>query len=520
MRKTLWYRAVAGLLLVSVWFGTRTVGASGSSAPDAKQLIEAAATAMGGLEKLAAIRAVKFSADGHQNLLEQSERPEGPWIVSYDAVTELRDFENNRFRQEKEDKSAAIGAAGKSVVVVAGGIAAMERAGRQFPGGTAQVFETEASLALSPERLPATALAAGDLHGEADVVLQGVPHHVVGFTWRGAPVRVFLNAHTSLPTAVEIVRANPYDFFWGVWGDFSSRTSFSFWSLEPGGIHYPRQWDFERNGTPFRTLTISQIEFNPKAADTDFQITEDVKTGFARRAGQKISDLPLGRPDRPASELAPGIVQIPGLWNVALIRQEDGIVILEAPISSGYSAKVIAEAEKRFPGVKIKAAISTSDAWPHLGGAREYAARGIPLYILDVNQPIIGRLLAAPFRTEPDALSRAKGKPELRVVSGKTVVGTGPNRLELFPIRSETGERMMMVYAPEHRLLYGSDLVQPMGGGKFFMPQYLSELADATRREGLDVSRVFAMHAPVLDWKLVVGAIAEANAPKASDEKK
>jgi hypothetical protein len=31
---------------------------------------------------------------------------------------------------------------------------------------------------------------------------------------------------------------------------------------------------------------------------------------------------------------------------------------------------------ERYPGVKVKAVVTTSDAWPHLGGVREYVARG------------------------------------------------------------------------------------------------------------------------------------------------
>ena len=113
---------------------------------------------------------------------------------------------------------------------------------------------------------------------------------------------------------------------------------------------------------------------------------------------------------RPAAELAPGIIQIPGNFNVTLVKQTDGIVIIEAPISSGYSDKVIAEAKKRFPDLPVKAVISTSDSWPHIGGVREYVARNIPIYALDLNQPILDRIVAAPHHTNPDALERKVSK--------------------------------------------------------------------------------------------------------------
>lgn len=61
-------------------------------------------------------------------------------------------------------------------------------------------------------------------------------------------------------------------------------------------------------------------------------------------------------------------------------------------------------------------------------------------------------------------------------------------------------QRMMMVYAPEYHLFYGSDLVQLQPDGTFFMPQYINELISAAKRENLKVEKVFAMHAEVLPW--------------------
>jgi hypothetical protein len=74
--------------------------------------------------------------------------------------------------------------------------------------------------------------------------------------------------------------------------------------------------------------------------------------------------------------------------------------------------------------------------------------------------------------------------------------------MEIYPIRGAGGERMLMVYFPEHRLLWGSDLV--IGG---FMPQYLTELADAVRREGLVVETVAAMHQAPIPWAKVTEMI-------------
>lgn len=134
------------------------------------------------------------------------------------------------------------------------------------------------------------------------------------------------------------------------------------------------------------------------------------------------------------------------------------------------------------------------------------------LNVLDLNRPIVERLMASPHRLEPDALARKPRAPVLRAVSGKTVVGSGPNRIELYPIRSESGERMVMAYFPQHRLLYSSDLAQQLPSGEFFAPQYLSELADAVKREGLSVERLFGMHLGPTAYEKVTEAVTHATA--------
>jgi len=500
--------AVCAALLIYCCLSADKTFANNRRIDDSEKLIRAALAAMGGEERIRNVKAVKLEAVGHWNLLEQSERPEGPWIVNYDQVTELRDFAGWQIRQSSEGRSLQLEKWMGATRIVSNGVAAVQFGGQPLrPARKAQVQDSEEWLALGPERILLTALEAKDLRKAPDTVVQGVPHRVALFTWKDAECRLLINANTNLPTAVEYVRAHPFDAFWSVWGDVTTRTYFSAWSLEPGGIHYPRQWNTERNGTPYRTLTVTNLELNPTLAPDAFVIPDNIRAAFTARAGATMNDIPLGRPDKPAQEIGEGVVFIPGAWNVMIVRQTDGIVIVEAPISSGYSEKVISEAQKRFPGLPVKAVISTSDSFPHIGGLREYAARRIPIFALDLNKPILERLFQAPHRLSPDALSRSGRQAKFTVVSGKTVLGEGKNRLEIYPVRGETGERMLMVYMPEKKFLYASDLVIKQPDGTFFMPQYLTEVIDAARRENLSVDSVFAMHSENIKWNEVTAAV-------------
>ena len=192
---------------------------------------------------------------------------------------------------------------------------------------------------------------------------------------------------------------------------------------------------------------------------------------------------------------------------MGIVRQPDGIVIIEGPISSGYSAKVMADARQRYPGLPIKAVVTTSDSWPHIGGMREYAAKGIRIYALDHNQAILERLLAAPRKMNPDAFALSSKPARFTLVSKRTVVGTGPNRFELIPLRTVTGERQMALWFPELKMLYCSDLFQRDQKGEFFLPQTVSEMVSLVEREKLEVKAAFAMHLPMTRWEEIVAAL-------------
>jgi hypothetical protein len=490
---------------------------SGAAEDAARARVRASAEAMGGEVRLRALSGLRIQGVGHWNLLEQSERPEPPWLVLYEQVEELRDLRNRRLRQNTESRGAAGLETwqGMSMVLDAGVVAA-GRGGTLRPTSAAQLQDMEERLDFAPERVLLIALDAADLRAAPDTVLQDVPHQVVSFHHAGAAVRLYLNAHTGLPTQVERVGAHPGDLFWSVWGDVRTRLSFQSWSLEPGGLRYPRHWAWERNGQPYHSFTVTALELDPKLSDADFAIPADVRQAFEARRQATVDTTPLGHPARQPAELAPGVVHLPGRWDVALVKQDDGLVILEAPIASGYSARVLEEAAKRFPGVKVKAVVSTSDAWPHIGGLREYAARGIPVHLLDLNRPLVERLLKAPRTLTPDALAKAPRAAKLKPVGRRTVLGSGKNRLELVPARTETGERMLFVWLPEHRLLYASDLVQPMPDGAFFNVQQVAETVDVAGREKLDVARVFGMHLDATDWTALTAAVEKARAPAAA----
>ncbi|MGH9591826.1 MAG: hypothetical protein ACRD5L_01950, partial [Bryobacteraceae bacterium] len=287
--------------------------------------------AMGGEAALHAIHTISFKGVGSQNALEQSERPEGPWITNYDQGTQAYDFENGATRAENSTRGFfqlnwwdTEAWTNPSVVRTADGVSAFESRGHTAPYLATAVTEAQEALFLNPLRILLHAAVAPDVHAQPDVQLHGFAQHVIAFTWDGNPVRIFLSSYSNTITAVEITRALPSNLYFGPWGDVTTRTYFGAWNLETGGIHYPRLWYSEVNGQALGYHTITQFRINPELPADSFLIPDDVKQAFRAQGNSAIDETPFGNPKAPPKERAPGIVQVPGSWAVGEVRQDDG----------------------------------------------------------------------------------------------------------------------------------------------------------------------------------------------------
>src|SRR5579872_1821585 len=435
-----------------------------SSTNDGRTEIARAMEAMGGRARLNAITAIEYVAVGERDMVEQSERPTGPYFRDHFRIHEVRDLVGRRTRVEQTSEAyngdqwwLQQPQTPATPIVINGDVAVDETAkGPQFAGGSS-VQQNEEQFAFAPERLLTTADAATDLRRMPPVRLHGVLHHVFAFTWNGAPCTLFLNADTGLPWRITYTRAYPFHTFLSVWGDVTTSITYNMWTLEPSGVLYPRQWTYERVHLPDMHFAIVQLHLNPSLDGVTLDVPKDIYDAHHGKL-RPVDQIPLGAYGSGSPhELAPGITEYPGGWNVVFIKQRDGVVVLEAPWSPAYTQRALDAAVRRY-GLPVKAVITTSDSWPHIAGVRQAVADGIRVYALDLNQPILERLIAAPHRMRPDDLQRHPRAARFTFVSTPIIVGDGPNRLVIAPYRTATGERQMMVYFPAHRLLYISDL--------------------------------------------------------------
>jgi hypothetical protein len=509
MRCTVFFAAIACILLGTTGVAAAAAAASAADppphcAPTPRDCVALALAAMGGRERIEAVKGLGLEGIQHTLLVEQSYRQE-PFITAYARTQEKIDFATQRvlIQTHLTWPESDPGQAESDTTLVAGPEGGVYRSAKSdSPASRADIEAARYALALGPMRLLLTASGAADLHFDTAQRLRSTLHPVVSFTWQGRAVRVMINPFNHLPDAVETV-AVFYDH-WYQWGDVRQRIYWDNWQTVHG-IRYPTNEVEERNGMLWESRQVLKVDLNPSmdagALKIDAQIAQKglQSQGWERpfKAGQGVT-------------LAPGITLFPGSWNATVVKQDDGIVLLESPLSGTYMAGVIDEAKQQSPGQPLKAVLSTSDSWPHVGGVRQVVALGLPVYILDLNKPLLDRLVASPRHLHPDLLAQAARQPQWRIVSQKVQVGAGANRMELYPLRGASTERQYMVYFPEHKLLYASDTLALNADGSLYAPELMREVMEAVKRENLAVTTVFAMHQEPVPWAQVTTLVERA----------
>ena len=471
--------------------------------PDPRGLVERAVAALQRSASIRDVRAYRLTGLQHDYLLGNAERADGPWTPIYTQFTELRDGASSSFRRT----SGSLTTTGKSpevVTILTDTVVATRAGGREIGGSHAAYEDAIDRIDAAPGRALALAAASPALRHDGTVTRFGLTYDVVSFPWRNGRMRLELNRDTHLPDAVDIVRTYPDNFRWNSFGDVTMRTEYGRWSIQPSGAWWPMHERVLFNGELLRDVTIATVVFDSTTVPADsFAVSDSARVQYVANSKLNFSKFRFGARGQP-TELRPGIVRVPDQWAMTLIKQPDGVVILEAHISGRYLHDVIDEAHRRWPGAPIKAIVMSSDPWAHVGGVRDAIALGIPIYVQAGSIPFLTRLAKAPHTLEPDLLARQPRAPKLMPVSAKTVIGTGENRIELYPVGGPYGERMLMAYFPDAKLLYGADLVflnrvvtgQP---GKGYFATALVDLRNAVDREKLAVDTLFCVqnYAPI-----------------------
>jgi hypothetical protein len=476
--------------------------AAGSpQAADVHKLLADSLQAVGGQERLEAIKGMTLTATRATPINAVASNDDAPPML-FDRVTDQMDFAAKTLKETSSLNFTGLASDINSISVYTPQGGYTDSAGALAPLDPTFVYRAEDLFLVHP--LLALLSAAHDQHAalaNSDSI-SGSPCTWVAFTASGVPEKICIDDSTKLPVALEIKRDYPQDDYSFLWGTFVTRYTFTNWSIEPNGVFFPRTWREETGHGENSTIYVQSMTFSNKASAPP-KVPDDFKQAFAKTMSRTATEQAAENyGTAPPQDLGDGVYVLPGklyLRNVLLIRQADGVVVVEAPVSPENSAYVREQAAKLFPGAKIKALISTDNIWGHVAGVASYGDAGIPLYVLDRNVDLVMRLMAA---------GGAKSS-NIRSVAAKTTIGSGANAVEVIPYRTAYGAKMMAVYLPDKKLLWASDLFLPKPWQPEFQTEHLWEIRQLITREQLQVERVMGDHRPPENWAAVVKEIPE-----------
>lgn len=479
---TRWHTLVLVSLLSAVLVST-------ASGQRRRTAVDAVARAMGGRDRVLAVRTLTMLGRGSNYNLGQNAAP-------YDSlpmfeVTEFRriaDFPQRRWRQEqvRVPRFMTGNTAPQRQIVAADGQVVFD----VLPDGSSRI---------------ATNRLLSDPRNE-------LVHHPIGFL------------QTAFATSSEII-------------DAGRQRGLRYVRMNAGGKRYGILIDPVSN-LPVR---VQQIVYHPMLGDvlleTEFQDWQDfdglkLPTRLIQRVDERwtISDIRLGSVQvnaetgdlavpsaLPTAQAAAPAVTIavtepaPGVWYLAgqshhsvVIEMADHLLLVEAPQNDARTLAVIAKARTLRSEKPLRAVINTHHHFDHAGGIRAAISEGLTVITHEQSKPFFDSLALRRHSVTQDALAKKQRAPRIEGVADKRVITDGTRTVEIHHIRGNPhGKTLLMVYLPKEKMLIEADVYSPpaatlAAGATPPATPFAANLVENIDRLGLAVDTILPIHGRVV----------------------
>ena len=312
---------------------------------------------------------------------------------------------------------------------------------------------------------------------KADVEIGGRTHHVIEVSVDAQPVEVFVDTASGRLSKIRTIQNDH------IWGDVVTEVTYSDWSAPEGSrLMFPHQVEMAIDGNTLRTARRTNLVVNPDFPTEAFALPDDPRTEIDQVATQRgaVSSqyltrwhaigLPFGDQDQTsvvATAVAgdPDVQHLTGGFHHSLaINLGEEIIVVEPPLNEARSRAVLNKLEELWPGVPVSHLILTHHHFDHMGGIRTYAAVGTTIVTSELNRSYVEEALVSTHTLVPDELAKV-ARPEWRIeavlADGEFSLGGGGRSVKVRHIPTIHSEDMLVIYLPDLRLLFVSDLYMP-----------------------------------------------------------
>lgn len=429
---------------------------------DAQPIINDAANALGGRDKVLGARTLVLEGGGHELEPGQGLRWDELGVVN--AVIQIRDYKrsydlmNDRMRTEMTQQREYIEFQGEGAAHqiqcldgdVAFNVSGSGKAFRVFGPGQE---ERRVEYLRHPLTLVRTAL---DPEAKLTNVRSVGNERLLDLTTGKITLTIAFDAATKLPTRVIQMTDDP------TLGDTPVETSFSDYKAV-GELMLPTR--FATKTGRFATEEIRVLRQAVSADIGDLAAPPDVASATPPPPAQPIP--------APAREIAKGIWYVTGTTHHSiLVEFSNHMVLIEAP-NVERTLAVMAKAKELRPNKPVTVLVVTHHHNDHTGGIRTAVAMGVTEVIAQKsNVELLNEIFSRPHTINPDLFSKTPGAkpPTITAIDDEGVIKDGTMTINLYHLLENShADSQLIIYFPQARILSEVDDYSP-GDARYIIP--------------------------------------------------
>jgi len=455
------------------------------SQPPERQIVADAASALGGRNRILAVKTLVIEGEGTNGNLGQDMTMDAASqqfvlsgykrsvdVVNLRARTEQTRTPNFAYFQGPQAQKQVLGVDGDVGYNIAPNGNATRVSNAVAKDRRAEIYHHPLKIvraALAPEAKLENPRTAGN-------------ERVVDVTTSdGLKFTLATDATTNLPTRVVSMTDNTN------LGDVAIETSFADY-VEVGGLKLPK-----RLTTKTDKYKTAEIRVTRQAIDGE---TGDLTAPQAAASAPAIAAPPPATVT--AEELAKGVWFLGGQsHHSVLVEFADHLTLIEAPQNDTRALAVIAKAKSLRPEKPLTQVINTHHHFDHSGGIRAAVAEGLTVITHKANAAFYQDAVARPHTIVPDALAKAPKPLTVTPVDEELELKDATRTVNVYHVAGNPhADTMLMAYLPKEKILVEVDAYSP---GSAVQP-YAANLKENISRRALKVDRVVPLHGTIVPY--------------------
>jgi glyoxylase-like metal-dependent hydrolase (beta-lactamase superfamily II) len=479
--------------LLSVLAAVLAVGCANKT-PE-RQLVDDAAVALGGADRIQTVRTIVMEGEGTQYNLGQDLVPNAAGQTF--AVTKYRraiDVPGERGRTDLVRVPKFAYWQGLAPQTQIQGIDKtigynVTAAGMATRVGQAAVDDRRAELLRHP--IPAVRAALDPTTQLTNLRTEQGQSIVDVLTSDKRAFTLAIDTVTKLPSRVTMA-SNHVNL-----GDVLISTAFADYQ-NVDGLQLPTRLTTRTDAFVTADLRIARQSVNSDAGD------------LAAPAAAATAPVPSPQPPNVTVEEA-----YPGVWllaggshHSALIEFADHLMLIDAPQNDARALAVMAKARELRPGKPLTQVVNSHHHFDHSGGIRAAVSEGLTIITHQGNAAFIEEVAKRPHRLVPDALAKNPKPLKIQTIAEEKVISDGKMTVRLYPVPGEHSETMLAAYLPRERALIVIDLYEPGEAVHMFARSFLEDI----KQKNLAVDRIIPLHGKIVPYaQLVKDATSSSN---------